>query len=69
LRHKATTLLAKSHGELVIEDLRVRNMTASARGTVHETGTNVAQKAGLNRSLLNERFGEFRRMLEYKCGW
>lgn len=68
-QHKATTLLAKSHGELVIEDLRVRKMTASAKGTVEAPGTNVAQKAGLNRSLLNEAFGEFRRQLTYKCAW
>ena len=68
-QHKATTLLAKSHGEIVIENLRVRNMTASARGTTEQPGTNVAQKAGLNRSLLNQSFGEFRRQLEYKCRW
>ena len=65
--HKLTTDLAKSHGIVGIEDLLVKNMTASARGTVEEPGTNVAQKAGLNRSILDNAPGERRRQLEYKC--
>ena len=67
--HKATTKLAKNHGLIVIEDLRVKAMTASARGTLEAPGTNVSAKAGLNRAMLNVAFGEIRRQLEYKCGW
>jgi putative transposase len=53
--HKATTMLAKSHGKVVIEDLKVRNMTRKGRG-----------KHGLNRVVLDAAFGEFRRLLTYK---
>lgn len=31
--HKATTMIAKSHGVIVIEDLKVKAMTKSGRGT------------------------------------
>jgi len=67
--HKATTILAKNHSLIVIEDLRVKSMTASARGTIADPGLNVRSKAGLNRVILNVAFGEIRRQLEYKCRW
>ena len=41
-------------------------MTRSARGTVEEPGTNVAQKAGLNRSLLDAAPGKLIQMIAYK---
>jgi putative transposase len=65
--HKLTTDLAKSHGFVGIEDLRVTSMTRSARGTIEQPGRNVRQKSGLNRSLLDNTPGERRRQLEYKC--
>ncbi len=65
-KHKATSCLARDHALIVMEDLKVRNMTASARGTVEEPGSMVAQKAGLNRSLLDMAPGETRRQIEYK---
>lgn len=64
--HKLTTGLAKNHGVIGIEDLRVKNMTKSAKGTVETPGTKVRQKAGLNRSILDNTPGERRRQLEYK---
>jgi putative transposase len=67
--HKATTKLAKNHSLIVIEDLRVRAMTASAKGTLEAPGRNVKAKSGLNRALLNVGFAEIRRQLEYKCPW
>jgi putative transposase len=36
-----------------VEKLNVKNMTASARGTVDDPGMNVRQKAGLNKALLD----------------
>ncbi len=65
--HKLTTDLAKNHGWLGIEDLRVQNMTASAKGTLEAPGTNVRAKAGLNRGILDNAPGERRRQLEYKA--
>ena len=67
--HKITTRLANNHGLLVVEDLAVKNMTASAAGTLQDPGSNVRQKAGLNRALLAQAFGEFRRQLTYKAAW
>ncbi len=41
-------------------------MTASAAGTVENPGRNVRQKAGLNRSILDQGWGAFKTMLAYK---
>jgi putative transposase len=64
--HKHSTAIAKSHGTVVVEALKVRNMSASAKGTVEQPGRNVRQKAGLNRSILDQGWGAFRSMLRYK---
>jgi putative transposase len=42
-------------------------MTASAKGTVEEPGKNVAQKAGLNRSILDTAPGSFLSVLRWKA--
>ncbi|MDX3233430.1 transposase [Streptomyces sp. ME19-01-6] len=39
---------------VVLEDLRTRNMTASASGTSDRPGRGVRQKAGLNRAILDK---------------
>ena len=65
--HKTTTDLAKSHGVVVIEDLRIQNLTRSARGTIEHPGSNVRAKAGLNRSILSMAWGMAEHMLGYKC--
>lgn len=64
--HKETSKLAKSHGVYRLEKLRVKNMTASAKGTVEEPGKNVRAKAGLNRSILDQGWGVFATFLGYK---
>jgi len=65
--HKRTTDLAKSHGLIAVEDLRVANMTRSAHGTIQQPGRSVRAKAGLNRSILGMAWGKAERMLTYKC--
>ncbi|WP_286035898.1 transposase, partial [Succinatimonas hippei] len=52
--HQASTLMVKNHDLIVIEDLKVRNMSKSAQGSIANPGKNVKAKAGLNRSVLNE---------------
>jgi putative transposase len=52
-----------------VEDVRIKNMTARAAGTVEQPGTNVRQKAGLNKAILDQGWGEFRRQLGYKQTW
>jgi putative transposase len=65
--HKTTTDLTKSHGVVVVEDLRIRNLTRSARGAIDHPGSNVRAKAGLNRSILALAWGKAEAMLTYKC--
>jgi putative transposase len=67
--HKTTTTLSKNHALVVIEDLQVKNMSASASGTASKPGRNIRQKSGLNKSILDQGWGEFRRQLEYKQLW
>ena len=67
--HKTTTIISKNHALVVIEDLKVRNMSRSASGTVEAPGRNVRAKAGLNKSILDQGWFEFRRQLAYKLAW
>lgn len=64
--HKISTQISQNHAMIVIEDLKVSNMSRSAKGTAENPGSNVAAKSGLNRSILDQGWYEFRRQLEYK---
>lgn len=66
--HKATTTISKNHA-MCIEDLQVRNMSASAAGTVEAPGTGVRAKSGLNKAILDQGWSEFHRQLDYKTVW
>ena len=44
-------------------------MSKSAKGSIETPGTNVSAKSGLNKSILDQGWGEFRRQLEYKLTW
>ncbi len=46
---KASTDIARRFDLIRIEDLQIKNMTRSARGTRENPGRNVGQKTGLNR--------------------
>ena len=67
--HKVTTRLANNHGLVVLEDLRTKNMTKSAKGTVASPGKRVRAKSGLNRSILDQGWYMFQQQLEYKMDW
>ena len=63
-----TSDLAAQFETVVLKDLSVKAMTASAKGTAETPGKRVAQKAGLNRAILPTGWGELRAMFEYKAG-
>jgi len=65
--HQQSAALTRRFATIVIEDLRIRNMTRTARGTVEKPGTNVAQKTGLNRSIGDAAWGRFAELLTYKA--
>lgn len=64
---KASTAIARTYDLIRIEDLRVANMTRSARGTLEEPGRNVRAKAGLNRSILAGGWSMFATRLQHKA--
>ena len=51
---QVSTDLARNYRLSVFEDLNIKSMTESAKGTVKAPGRNVRQKAGLNRTILNK---------------
>lgn len=67
--HKLSTQIAQEHQVIAVEDLKVKNMSASAKGTADEPGKNVRAKAGLNRSILDASWGRFVEQLTYKVEW
>jgi putative transposase len=64
--HTVARRLAREHLVLAVEDLQVRNLTRSARGSVEHPGTHVRQKAGLNREILDQGWTDFVRRLDDK---
>ncbi|MCX4149022.1 MULTISPECIES: transposase [Paraburkholderia] len=67
--HKASNEISKSHAMIAVEDMQVRNMSKSASGTADAPGRNIRAKSGLNKSILDQGWFEFRRQLEYKTAW
>lgn len=66
-QHKLSAGLVERFALIATEELSVKNMTRSAAGTVDEPGKNVAQKAGLNREILDTAPSQFLSMLRYKA--
>jgi len=64
---KTSTDLARRFDVIRVEDLNIKNMTRSARGTAEAPGRNVAQKAGLNREIGRSGWGALVRRLEDKA--
>ncbi|MCL4461331.1 MAG: transposase [Nitrospirae bacterium] len=64
--HKESTTISETQAVVYVEDLKIRNMTKSARGTKESPGRKVRQKSGLNRSILSRGWGMFLSLLDYK---
>ncbi|MBY3432843.1 transposase [Rhizobium laguerreae] len=68
-QHVTTIRIARRFATAVLEDLKIRNMSASAKGTVEDPGKNVAAKSGLNRSILAAAWFRFETLLAYKLSF
>lgn len=55
--------------DFAAEELTIKNMSASAEGTLDDAGKNVKQKTGLNRSIRAQTCGILRQQLTYKAAW
>jgi putative transposase len=67
--HKASTTISQKHALVCIEDLQIKNMSRSSKDNCEQHGKRMKQKSGLNRSILDQGWGEFRRQFDYKVQW
>jgi putative transposase len=65
--HQTALDLVREFDVIMVEDLVVKNMTRSAKGTVERPGINVAAKTGLNRCFNGAGWAQFRLILEAKA--
>lgn len=68
-QHKLSTKISKNHAIIVVEALKIKNMSRSASGTRENPGKSISAKSGLNKSMLDQEWHEFKRQLEYKSYW
>ncbi len=64
---KVSTGIARRFDVIRVEDLQIKNMTRSAKGTRGDPGRNVRAKAGLNREIMRSGWGLLVRRLEGKA--
>jgi putative transposase len=67
LHHQTSAKLVRRFGLIATEKLEISKMTWTAKGTVEKPGKNVAQKAGLNREILDTGPAAFLTMVRYKA--
>ena len=67
--HNLSTTLVRESQAIGIEDLDVRAMTVTAKGTVDNPGVDVKKKAASNRNNLDVGYRALRTMIEYKADW
>jgi putative transposase len=65
--HKLSRRLVVENDLIVHEDLKTSNMSRSAKGTVENTGHNVAAKSGLNDAIMDSSWARLISMISYKA--
>ena len=66
-RHQLSHDLTERFGTICLENLNIKGMMKSAKGTVERPGKNVKTKSALNRGISESGWGRLRWMLEYKA--
>ena len=61
--HKISTKICENQAVICVEDLKIKNMSKAAKLK------NIRQKSGLNKAILDQGWGMFFEMLEYKQDW
>jgi len=64
--HKLSLQYAENQGIVVVEDLKIKNMTKATKGTIEKPSKNASAKRGLNRAITQQSWGLFFEFLEYK---
>jgi putative transposase len=66
--HKTSRTLVNTDVRLIVfENLKINNMTKSAKGTIEQPGKKVKQTSGLNRSILKSSWGLIEIFTKYKA--
>lgn len=55
-----STEICKNHAKIFVEDLKIKSMNSSAKGSVKNPGKNVRAKSGLNKSILDPGWYKFK---------
>ena len=63
--HKISNKLSENQ-TVKVEDLKVKNMSKKAKGSIENPNMRASAKSGLNRSILQQSWGKFFELLEYK---
>jgi putative transposase len=67
--HKISTTISKSHAVVCVEDLNVSAMSKAEATQSGYVFPSARAKRGLNKSILDQGWFEFRRQLEYNLRW
>ncbi len=63
--HKVTKKLSENQ-TIAVENLMIKNMSKKAKGSIENPNMRSSAKSGLNRSILQQSWGKFFELLEYK---
>ncbi len=63
--HKVTKKLSENQ-TIAVENLKIKNISKQAKGSIENPNMRASAKRGLNRSILQQSWGKFFELLEYK---